>query len=98
MVVCTYFLELHNSAQNSALDSQDLESSDRSWVKTEVLKIGHTSKIFLSTNLNPDVMQQLQAVVSTKEEFCQNSYLGLNEETVTGLQMKLQAMKRHDAA
>lgn len=34
-------------------------------------------------------MQQLQAVVGTKEELCQNSYLGLNEETVTGLQMKL---------
>lgn len=98
MGVCTYFLELHNSAQNSALDSKDVEFSDRSWVKTEVLKISHTSKIFLSTNLNPDVMQQLQAAVSTKEELCQNSYLGLNEETVTGLQMKLQAMKRLDAA
>lgn len=42
-------------------------------------------------------MRQLQAVVST-EEFCQNGYLGLNEETVTGLQMKLQVMKRLDAA
>lgn len=34
-------------------------------------------------------MWQLKAVVSIKGEFCQNSYLSLNEETITELQMKL---------